>query len=244
MHYLSKNVAGVPLRRPAWWFDVSVAGEAIADVGTHLADLAMWLGFPEQAIDYRKDIEIVSDMRWPTMVDRNSFGEITGLADYPTELANLRDGEQLIYCGNGSVVYRLRRRYVRLATRWGVRAEGPEGDTHLAIARGSRSSVSVLHEAALGVRPQVIVTPLSAADRSRVRSAIECHCQNRVGYEARDLGDRIHVIVPESERMGHESHFASVLREFVTYFHDRSSIPTWERPNSLAKYLVTTRAVQ
>ena len=51
VHYLSKNVAGVPLRRPAWWFDPAIAGEAIADVGTHLADLAMWLAFPGQAFE-------------------------------------------------------------------------------------------------------------------------------------------------------------------------------------------------
>ena len=235
VHYLSKNVAGVPLRRPAWWFDPSVAGEAIADVGTHLADLAMWLGFPEQAIDYQKDIEIVSAKRWPTIVDRESFREITGLTDFPSELAGLRDGDQLIYRGNGSVLYRLRGRFVQLTTRWDVRDKGTEGDTHLAIARGSRSTVSVLHDANLGLGPQVVVSPSSP----EIRAAI-----NRHGRETRDLGDRIHVVVTESERTGHESHFASVLSEFVTFFRDRSKIPAWERPNLLAKYFVTTKAAQ
>src|SRR5262249_49160706 len=39
MHYLSKLVAGVPLRRPAWFFDVEQQGEGLTDVGTHLVDL-------------------------------------------------------------------------------------------------------------------------------------------------------------------------------------------------------------
>ena len=240
VHYLSKKVAGVPLRRPAWWFDANVAGESIADVGTHLADLAMWLGFPDQVVDYQSDIEFVSAKRWPTMVDRDSFCEITGLADYTPDLASLRDGDQLIYRGNGTLLYRLRGRHVRLTTRWDVRDAGTEGDTHLAIAHGTRSTVSVLHDASLGRGPQVVVMPVQSADRSRVQTAVKRHCENRAGYEARDLGDRIHVIVPDSERTGHESHFGSVLREFVSYFRDRTKIPVWERPNLLAKYFVTT----
>lgn len=272
VHYLSKKVAGVPLRRPAWWFDPNVAGEAIADVGTHLADLAMWLGFPEQAIDFQKDIQVISSKRWPTMVDRESFCEITGLADYPAELASvvrsLRDradaavakgvdapqramsghgvpgpqGDELHYHGNGSVLYRLRGRYVRLTTKWGVRADGPEGDTHLAIARGPRSTVSVLHDATLGIGPQVAVMPVSSANKAAIIAAIDRLCRGRIGYKVRDFGDRIHVVVPESERTGHESHFASVLLEFVNYFRDRSKIPAWERGNLLAKYYVTTHA--
>jgi hypothetical protein len=146
----------------------------------------------------------------------------------------------LAYHGNGSVLYRLRGRYVRLTTRWEVRDKGMEGDTHLAIARGSRSTVSVLHNASLGAGPQVIV---SSAE-PQVRIAIERHCKARPGFEARDLGDRVHVVIAARERTGHESHFASVLSEFVDYFRDRSRIPKWEQPNLLAKYYVTTRAAK
>jgi predicted dehydrogenase len=42
VHRLMKSVAGVPSLRPAWFFDVDEQGEALADVGTHLVDLAQW----------------------------------------------------------------------------------------------------------------------------------------------------------------------------------------------------------
>jgi hypothetical protein len=268
VHYLAKQVAGAPLRRPAWWFDPAVAGEAIADVGTHLADLAMWLAFPEQAIQIDRTVgpdrgvgfrpahtpgrleayptvEIKSAQCWPTPVDRDSFREITGLADFPPELRHLLDGDRLRYRGNGTVLYRLRSHFVRLTTRWGVRAEGREGDTHLAIARGSRATISVLHESAYGPGPQVFVTPRCQADRPGIHAAIDKHCRGWAnGFAAIDLADRIHVRVPASERTDHESHFASVLGEFVRYFNDRSQIPSWERPNLLTKYYVTTAAAQ
>ncbi len=263
VHYLSKNVAGVPLRRPAWWFDPAVAGEAIADVGTHLADLAIWLAFPEQEIAIDRGVgfqpargfgrlEAYPTVRlldancWPILVDRASFGEITGLADFPPELSGLRDGDQLLYHGNGTVVYQLGGRFVRLTTRWGVRPDGDEGDTHFAFTRGSGLTVVVQHEAGFGSGQQVFVVPNNPADKSNILAAVERHCRrwstNSPGYSAVDLGDRVHIRIPDTERTGHESHFASVLSEFVRYFHDRSRIPNWERHALLAKYYVTTTA--
>jgi len=46
VHHLMKNVAGVPLIRPAWFFDIRQQGEGLADIGTHLADLVQWSLFP------------------------------------------------------------------------------------------------------------------------------------------------------------------------------------------------------
>lgn len=248
VHYLSKSVAGVPLRRPAWWFDPAVAGEAMADVGTHLADLAMWLAFPGRAIDHRTDVELVAADRWPTPVDRDDFRQITGLADFPPELTGLEDAGRLLYRGNGTVLYRLRDRYVRLTTRWGVRVDGPDGDTHLAIARGSRATVAVRHEAGFGPGPQVFVAPVASPEKAAVAARLTETCrawsERCPVYAATDLGDRFHIHIPGRERTGHESHFASVLGEFVTGFGDRTQIPAWERPNLLAKYHVTARAVE
>ena len=47
VHHILKLVAGVPNLRPAWFFDVHEQGEALADVGTHLVDLAQWTLFPD-----------------------------------------------------------------------------------------------------------------------------------------------------------------------------------------------------
>ena len=46
VHYFSKTVAGVPLKRPPWFFDVRQEGEGIVDTSTHLVDLIQWEAFP------------------------------------------------------------------------------------------------------------------------------------------------------------------------------------------------------
>lgn len=243
VHYLCKDVAGVPLCRPAWWYDPSVAGEGIADVGTHLADLAMWLLFPGSAIDRCQDIDLISASRWPTPIDRESFRENTGLTDFPAELAGLRDGSSLNYFGNGTVEYRLRDRFVRLTTKWGVKAEPGHGDTHHCSVRGSRSTVTVCHEPTLGNGPQVLVTPVESSDLEAIEKRIEA-IASRLKYRVDRIGDRLWVRIPESARTGHEAHFAAVLGEFIGIFRDRARLPDWERSNLQAKYFVTTEAVR
>jgi hypothetical protein len=44
--------------------------------------------------------------------------------------------------------------------------------------------------------------------------------------------------------VGHEPHFAEVTARFLGYLKDRASLPPWEKANMLAKYRVTTEAVE
>src|SRR5436853_3373503 len=78
VHCLKKLVAGVPLRRPAWFFDVHQQGEGLSDVGTHLVDLVFWILQPGQAIEPQRDLSILGARRWPTLVSRGDFQQITG----------------------------------------------------------------------------------------------------------------------------------------------------------------------
>jgi hypothetical protein len=55
---------------------------------------------------------------------------------------------------------------------------------------------------------------------------------------------RFHIVIPDKFRDGHEAHFARVTRNFLTYLQDRSKLPSWERPNMLAKYYVTTTGTE
>lgn len=43
VHHLLKIVNGTPLRRPAWYYDVSVQGNGLVDITSHMIDQAMWL---------------------------------------------------------------------------------------------------------------------------------------------------------------------------------------------------------
>ncbi|MDQ3684771.1 MAG: hypothetical protein M3430_04120, partial [Acidobacteriota bacterium] len=43
---------------------------------------------------------------------------------------------------------------------------------------------------------------------------------------------------------GHEAHFAAVTKQFLSYLKNPKSLPAWERANMMAKYYVTTKAIE
>ncbi len=104
VHHFFKEVAGKPLIRPAWFYDVRQQGESIPDVGTHLVDGVQWLCFPDQALDWRKDIKVLAARRWPTKLTPEQFKRSTGLDHYPDYLKNDLgpDGALLVFA-NGEV---------------------------------------------------------------------------------------------------------------------------------------------
>src|ERR1039458_3029757 len=81
VHHIMKVVAGVPLRRPSWFFDIAECGEGLADVGTHVVDLAQWIAFPDAALDYKKDIAVQSGRRWPLQMTLAQFTRVTRSED-------------------------------------------------------------------------------------------------------------------------------------------------------------------
>lgn len=251
VHYLKKVVAGRPLRRSAWWFDPDEAGIALTDVGTHLADLAMWLLFPDTPIDYTRDVKVLDAACWPTPLTRGQVREVTGLADFPPGLPpKYVSGDHLLYPGNGTATYLLKGAHVRINVLWDFEAAPGHGDTHEAIARGSRAKVSVRHAPIPegGTRPELYVAANDPANHAATVAAVRKRCEawhrTRPGVTATDLGAEVRVDIPDRYRAGHEAHFLSVFREFMTYFHSPRQMPAWERPNLLAKYYVTTKAAQ
>jgi predicted dehydrogenase len=243
VHYLKKAVAGAPLTRPAWWFDPGEAGPALADVGTHLADLALWLLFPEQAIDHRRDVAVLDASGWPTPLDREQFAALTGLTDFPPGLPNV-SGDRLLYAGNGSATIRVRGVHVRLTVLWDYESEPGGGDTHEAVVQGSNARIEV--RPSEGGRPELSVVAADPGRHAEVAGAVTRRCQGWQGrfpgVAAHDFGDRVLVGVPDHLRAGHEAHFAAVVREFADFFHNPARVPYWERANLLAKYHLTTTA--
>ena len=245
IHFLKKLVAGVPLRRPAWFFDVHQQGEALSDVGTHLVDLVMWMLHPTQAIG-AADWQIDAAKRWPTTLDRAQFQAITGEQDFPAFLREQLTGGALPYFCNTQVVYRLRGVHVKLDVLWGYEAEAGAGDTHLAIFRGSRANVEIHQGKAENFRPELYVVP-AAGQESKVADALAKKVQGLQGvYSGVAVAQRerrLHVAIPDKHRLGHEAHFAEVTYQFLKYVGKQTQLPAWEKPNMLAKYGVTTQGV-
>ncbi len=247
VHHLMKTVAGVPNLRPAWFFDVDQQGEGVPDTGTHLVDLVQWMLFPEQAIDYHRDINVTSAKRWATAINRSEFRRVTGEPDFPQYLATNVKGDRLdLYC-NGSVSYALRGIHARVLAGWNYEAPPGAGDTHLAIFRGTRSRVEIRQGVEEKYRPELYVVP-EPQMRSEVLAALKKKIETLQakfpGVGVEEIGERVRITIPEKYRVGHEEHFAQVTERFLECLRNPKSLPSYEKPNLLAKYYVTTRALE
>lgn len=246
VHRLMKSVAGVPSLRPSWFFDVEEQGEALADVGTHLVDLAQWTVFPDVAIDYTNDIRILAARHWPTSLTPQEWQRVTGTSEFPSPLRGcVKNGSLEYYCNN-SVSYRVRGVLVRMDVLWDF--EGPPaGDTYFASFRGSRARVEVRQSSAESFRPEVYVIQNPGADRSDISAALHrkiTSLQARFeGLGVQEHGDEFRLTIPERYRVGHEAHFAQVTRQFFEYVRHPGTLPVSEAPNMLAKYFTTTAGV-
>lgn len=184
VHGLIKTVAGAPLRRPTWFFDLDEQGEALTDVGVHLVDLVQWILRPEGGVAV-EELAIHAATRWPTVLTRDDFERITGTRDFPPWTAGYADGDRLLYPGNDRIDYTLAGVHVRLDVRWD--RECPGGDTHYARFRGSRAVVEVRDGA-------VHVTPRDPADGGALRNDVagvghEAHFAQVARQFLRDLAD-------------------------------------------------------
>jgi predicted dehydrogenase len=248
VHYLMKTVAGAPNIRPPWFFDSSEQGEGLNDVGTHLVDLVQWTLFPEQAIDFRTDVQVLDAQRWPTWIAEADFRRVTGEARFPSFLApSVTDGRLEYYC-NTLVSYTLRGVHTRLNVVWDWEAEPGGGDTHYAYYRGTKARIEVRQTRADGWRPELYVVPGDPAVRGDVFAAAEARIRTLqreypgIATEAR--GEELRISIPDALRVGHEAHFGQVTLDFLRYLEDRRALPAWERPNMLAKYFVTTKGTE
>jgi predicted dehydrogenase len=248
VHYLLKLVAGAPNIRPAWFFDNTQQGEGLNDVGTHLVDLVQWTLFPEQAIDYRRDIQVLAAQRWATPIDEAGFARVTGERGFPAAFASQVKGGRFDYFCNTLVSYTLRGVHTKLNVIWDWEPAPGSGDTHYAFYKGSRARVEVRQTQADKLRPELYVVPASAGERSQVLAAVRARVaalqKDFAGVTVEERGQEIHVAIPDTFRVGHEAHFAEVTREFLRMLRDRRALPAWERPNMLAKYFVSTKGTE
>jgi predicted dehydrogenase len=139
VHHFYKFVSGSVLTRPAWFMDASQQGDGIVDVTTHLVDLVQWEAFPEQTIDYNKDIVITSAKRWPTAMTLSQFKAITKLDGFPDYLsANIVNDTVLNADSNGEIIYQLKGVFAKASVIWNYKAPEGTGDTHYSIMRGTK----------------------------------------------------------------------------------------------------------
>ncbi|HVO98274.1 MAG TPA: putative oxidoreductase C-terminal domain-containing protein [Bryobacteraceae bacterium] len=241
VHHLMKVVAGVPLRRPAWFFDINEQGGGLADVGTHVVDLVQWTVFPSAMIDYRKDIRILNSRRWPTVLSRADFERVTGEARFPSPLASHVNDGSLNYECNNALHYTVRGAHVAIDVRWNW--ESPTGDVYEASFQGSKARVELRQGAAQHFVPELYVIP-RAGSAAEVSSALERWLQamqaSYPGVHLESKSGETHIVIPAPVRVGHEDHFGQVTSQYFAYLKAPASMPAWEKSNMMVKYFLTT----
>jgi len=248
VHHFFKEVSGKPLIRPAWCFDVRQQGEALPDVGTHLVDLAQWICFPDQELDWRKDINVYGARHWPTRLTLEQFRKVTGLTEYPGFLKKSVDRNgALNLLENGEMRYTLRGVHVKIRPLW--KFEAPEGtkDSHYARLRGTKANLEVRQGPAQNFQPTLYVEGRYGVKPKELESALNAAIRKLAarypGIEAKPAGHLWQIVIPEKYAVGHEAHFGAVTEHFLHCLKD-GKLPSWEVPNMVAKYYTTTRAYQ
>ncbi|MEI9942993.1 MAG: putative oxidoreductase C-terminal domain-containing protein [Chitinophagaceae bacterium] len=246
VHYLYKYVSGSVLTRPAWFLDVSQQGEGVTDVMTHLVDLVQWECFPDQTIDYTKDIQVNTAKRWTTDLGLSQFKEITKQDSFPSYLKKDIINDTLLKAYfNGELNYQLRGVHAKTIVKWNYKAPEGAGDTHYSIMRGTKANLIIRQGAEEKNLTTLYIEPVGndAAYEKVLQEKVKAVFAKYNGGELYKTNKGWKVILPEKLREGHEAHFARVTQRFLEYMKN-GNIPSWEVPNMIAKYYTTTKGLE
>jgi len=245
VHHFYKYVSGSILKRPAWFMDATQQGEGIVDVTTHLVDLVQWECFPEQIIDYTKDIELTKASHSLTSMTLNEFKAITDLESFPDYLKKdvVNDTMLNIY-SNGEINYKLKGVHAKVSVIWNYKAPEGAGDTHYSIMRGTKANLIIRQGAEQQYKPTLYIESSNKADlESVLQGNLKIVQAKYPGIELKKIDTGWEVIIPDSYKEGHEAHFGRVTEKFLEYLQNKN-MPAWEVPNMIAKYYTTTKALE
>ena len=245
VHHFYKYVSGSVLTRPAWFMDVTQAGEGVVDVTTHLVDLVQWECFPGQTLTYN-DIEIVSAKRWPTKMTRSEFAAITKVNEFPEYLKPyvVNDSVLNIYC-NGEINYKIKGVHAKVSVTWAYRSPGDGGDTHYSIMRGTKADLVIRQGADQQFKPTLYIESKTrdASFEQVLTEKMKTVEAKYPGVSLKKIAKGWEVDIPAKYKEGHEAHFSRVMEKFLEYLKNKN-MPAWEVPNMLTKYYTTTKALE
>lgn len=244
LHALLKYSNGIPQRRPASFLDVRQQGEGMADVGTHLADLAQWTLFPNRAISYRTDVRVLQASHSALTLTLEQFTRLTGESAWPSYLKeNIVDGKLQDYT-NGSCVYALKGVHVSLKVGWQFEAPPGALDSYFASYLGTRALIELRAGPKERFIPEIYLTPArgaAATFEASLKSAVNKLQSEYPGLSFEPEGRSFHMLLPKADRGG--GSLQQLFNRFAGFVRDPKTFPEFESSNLLAKYYITTTAV-
>ena len=210
---------------------------------THLVDLVQWESFPGQSIDYTKDVVIDSAKHWTTNISLAEFTSLTKLDSFPSYF-NKKKADTLleVYC-NGEINYHIRGIHAKTSVIWNYKAPEGASDTHYCLMRGTKANLIIRQGADEQYQPALYIEPFEANENYDLTKEFKNIQAKYPGVELKKISKGWLVIIPEKYKEGHEAHFARVTQNFLDYLNNKN-LPAWEVPCMLAKYYVTTKALE
>jgi predicted dehydrogenase len=248
VHHFSKVVAGSQLKRPAWFFDVTQQGEGLVDIMTHLVDMIQWECYPEQIIDYEKDVNIIDAKSWATELTPEMFNRVTHLSEYPEYLKkDLVKDSILSVNSNGEINYTLKGTHAKTSVIWNYEAPKGAQDTHYSIMRGTKSNLIIQQGEKEAYKSTLYAEKSgSASDEeflAALTQAVSSLQTDHPGISIEPDGKQFKINIPDKYKVGHEAHFTQVTNKYLNYLK-AGKLPEWEVPNMLSKYYTTTKAYE
>jgi predicted dehydrogenase len=248
VHHFSKVVAGQQIKRPAWFFDITQQGAGMVDIMTHLVDMIQWECYPDQIIDYKKDIEILRAKSWNTELTPAKFNRVTQLTEYPDFLQkDIINDSILSVNSNGEINYTLKGTHAKTSVIWNY--EAPEGgkDTHYSIMRGTKANLIISSREEEDFKATLYVEKVGdtpdEAFAANLEKALSDLSATIPGLTAEPDGERFKINIPDEFKVGHEAHFTQVINKYLNYIKT-GKMPDWEVPNMISKYYTTTKAYE
>lgn len=215
------------------------------DVTTHLVDLVQWEGFPDQVL-HQNDVRIIGAKRWPTVLSKEDFREVTRMEQYPDYLNGAVKDGKLNDFANGEILYRLKGVFAKVTAIWDYKAPEGGGDTHYSMMRGTVSNLEIRQGGEEKFDPTLTISAAKGVDLTLFAANLEKAVKSlpQSGLSLQRLGStKWKVIIPEVLKIGHEAHFAQVTAKYLEYLK-RGKLPEWEVPNMITKYYTTTAALK
>ena len=243
VHHLYKIVNEKPLVRPAWYFDINVQGEGIVDTTIHLVDMIQWMLFPDNPVDYEKDIELNEARRWATGVPLDKFAKITGTHQFPQAVHEYVKDDILNYFCNGELIYHIKGVPVHLREIWNLDEPPGGGDTLRSLMKGTRSDLMIRQLPEQGFKSELLIVP--GKNRSQVERAVQ-DCLRKwsdryPGLSATPEKNALLIKIPDNLRTTHEQHFYQVRDAFLEHL-DTGIEPAEHRACTIAKYTLLAEA--
>ncbi|MDH3651933.1 MAG: Gfo/Idh/MocA family oxidoreductase, partial [Saprospiraceae bacterium] len=248
VHHFFKYVSGSPLKRPAWFFDVTQQGEGLVDIMTHLVDMIQWECYPEQIVDYEKDVNVLNAKSWATELTPSMFKRVTHLDAYPDYLKKdiIKDSIISVH-SNGEINYTLKGTHAKTSVIWNYEAPDGAKDTHYSIMRGTKANLIIQQGKKEDYKATLYVensgNESDATFLANVKQALSELQAEFPGLAMEEDEDMIKIVIPEELKVGHEAHFVQVAKKYINYLKE-GKMPDWEVPNMLAKYYTTTKGYE